>query len=158
MLSLPSKITQRGVLAHLVERNTGSVEVSGSSPLYSTKNSKSTDRGLPRLVLSFIICRLRLLLLGWHLILSDPADVCQKRKKVVFRRPLFLCCLIASNIFYKPNIKPLFETFYCVSQRNKIYILILHIIIVVFNHYRWKHLFAFDIAKLQPKSSVCMPL
>lgn len=26
----------RGVLAHLVERNTGSVEVSGSSPLYST--------------------------------------------------------------------------------------------------------------------------
>lgn len=26
-----------GVLAHLVERNTGSVEVSGSSPLYSTK-------------------------------------------------------------------------------------------------------------------------
>ena len=40
MLSLPSKITQGGVLAHLVERNTGSVEVSGSSPLYSTKNSK----------------------------------------------------------------------------------------------------------------------
>ena len=27
---------QIGVLAHLVERNTGSVEVSGSSPLYST--------------------------------------------------------------------------------------------------------------------------
>ena len=27
---------QFGVLAHLVERNTGSVEVSGSSPLYST--------------------------------------------------------------------------------------------------------------------------
>ena len=25
-----------GVLAHLVERNTGSVEVSGSTPLYST--------------------------------------------------------------------------------------------------------------------------
>ena len=50
MLSLSSKITQRGVLAHLVERNTGSVEVSGSSPLYSTKNYKSTDRGLPRLV------------------------------------------------------------------------------------------------------------
>ena len=47
MLSLPSKITQRGVLAHLVERNTGSVEVSGSSPLYSTKNSKSTDRRSP---------------------------------------------------------------------------------------------------------------
>ena len=158
MLSLSSKITQRGVLAHLVERNTGSVEVSGSSPLYSTKNSKSTDRGLPRLVLSFIVCRLRLLLLGWHLILSDPEDVCQQRKKVVVRRPLFLCCLIASNIFYKPKIKPLFEKFYCFSQRNKIYILILHIIIVVFNHYRWKHLFAFDIAKLQPKSSVCMPL
>ena len=47
MLSLSSKITQRGVLAHLVERNTGSVEVSGSSPLYSTKNSKSTDRRSP---------------------------------------------------------------------------------------------------------------
>ena len=47
MLSLPSKITQRGVLAHLVERNTGSVEVSGSSPLYSAKNSKSTDRRSP---------------------------------------------------------------------------------------------------------------
>lgn len=28
-----------GVLAHLVERNTGSVEVSGSSPLYSTIKS-----------------------------------------------------------------------------------------------------------------------
>lgn len=41
MLSLPSKITQRGVLAHLVERNTGSVEVSGSSPLYSTKTLKA---------------------------------------------------------------------------------------------------------------------
>ena len=30
------KHNQIGVLAHLVERNTGSVEVSGSSPLYST--------------------------------------------------------------------------------------------------------------------------
>ena len=28
---------KNGVLAHLVERNTGSVEVSGSSPLCSTK-------------------------------------------------------------------------------------------------------------------------
>ena len=30
----------RGVLAHLVERNTGSVEVSGSSPLYSTTKKR----------------------------------------------------------------------------------------------------------------------
>ena len=43
MLSLPSKITQRGVLAHLVERNTGSVEVSGSSPLYSTTKKRDLD-------------------------------------------------------------------------------------------------------------------
>ena len=136
MLSLPSKITQRGVLAHLVERNTGSVEVSGSSPLYSTKNSKSTDRRSPSVSAFFYHLPAPSPSTGIHLILSDPADVCQKRKKVVFRRPLFLCCLIASNIFYKPNIKPLFEKFYCVSQRNKIYILILHIIIVVFNHYR----------------------
>ena len=31
---------QIGALAHLVERNTGSVEVSGSSPLCSTKENK----------------------------------------------------------------------------------------------------------------------
>ena len=36
-----------GVLAHLVERNTGSVEVSGSSPLCSTKIlAESMDVGL----------------------------------------------------------------------------------------------------------------
>ena len=32
----------RGVLAHLVERNTGSVEVSGSSPLCSTNSLKES--------------------------------------------------------------------------------------------------------------------
>ena len=43
---------QFGVLAHLVERNTGSVEVSGSSPLYSTK----TDNCLiVRYLLSFVV-------------------------------------------------------------------------------------------------------
>lgn len=30
---------EKGVLAHLVERNTGSVEVSGSSPLCSTSTA-----------------------------------------------------------------------------------------------------------------------
>ena len=37
---------QIGVLAHLVERNTGSVEVSGSSPLYSTNKKNATLIGL----------------------------------------------------------------------------------------------------------------
>lgn len=32
-----------GALAHLVERNTGSVEVSGSSPLCSTTTSKNNE-------------------------------------------------------------------------------------------------------------------
>ncbi len=34
----------RGVLAHLVERNTGSVEVSGSSPLCSTNSLKESRK------------------------------------------------------------------------------------------------------------------
>lgn len=37
---------EKGVLAHLVERNTGSVEVSGSSPLCST-TEVLTAAGLP---------------------------------------------------------------------------------------------------------------
>ena len=38
---------QFGALAHLVERNTGSVEVSGSSPLCSTSRTQTTDNQLP---------------------------------------------------------------------------------------------------------------
>ena len=34
------QLRKQGVLAHLVERDTGSVEVSGSSPLYSTNEEK----------------------------------------------------------------------------------------------------------------------
>lgn len=52
-LPLQRKITN-GVLAHLVERNTGSVEVSGSSPLYSTRKANS-ERNLSSLVCYIII-------------------------------------------------------------------------------------------------------
>lgn len=44
-------VKPNGVLAHLVERNTGSVEVSGSSPLYST-NGGFSEKLSPLFVIS----------------------------------------------------------------------------------------------------------
>ena len=48
----------RGVLAHLVERNTGSVEVSGSSPLCSTNSLKESRKAIfHSLFLYYNYCR-----------------------------------------------------------------------------------------------------
>ena len=46
---------QLGALAHLVERNTGSVEVSGSSPLCSTTQEKTVFHGTVFLFVLFTL-------------------------------------------------------------------------------------------------------
>lgn len=71
-----------------------------------------------------------------------------KIKKLIIPTSFFVSLLLTrSNFFYKPNIKPLKNYFPFHNVRvikNTPYI-------VVFNHYQIqsKHLFVFDIAKLQ---------